>query len=160
MSSFWGNSARHLVVVGLLCSVGASDDGLSPIKPSTVHAQAAKPTKLPQVMRPGLRGVMSRHAEHAAGLTVSVALGAHDQTERHVNELLAEPRPAAPSPDDTSSLNQQLPAKWFALDEDFRLALGKLRDAARARKEEQTLAQLAAVMRACRACHRELKPRP
>jgi len=106
---------------------------------------------------------MSRHAEHAAGLTVSVALGAHDQTEQHVNELLSELKPAAPSPDDLSNLNQQLPAKWLALDADFRSALGKLGDAARARQEERIFRDFTTVMRSCRACHRELKagsPRP
>lgn len=160
MSSKRGNLILHRVVVALLCAVSASPDRLIPINPSTAHAQAAEPKELPHVMRPGLRAAMSRHAEHAAGLTVSVALGAHDQTERHLDELLSELRPAAPSPDDLSTLNQQLPAKWFALDADFRRALGKLREAVQARKEERILKELGAVMRACRACHRELHRSP
>jgi len=144
-------------VVTLLCSLSACADGAGPVEPSRAQAQPQKTEQLPQVMRAGVRAVMSRHSEHAAGLTVSIALGAHEQTERHVTELLSELRPAAPSPDDLSNLNQQLPAKWMTLDADFRRALGNLGDAVRARQDEQILREFGSVMRACRACHRELK---
>ncbi len=78
---------------------------------------------------------MSRHAAQASALTVSVALGDHDATSRHATELLEEPSLVPPSEADLGTLNQQLPAKFFALNEHFRAAVGKLRDAAGARSD-------------------------
>jgi len=100
---------------------------------------------------------MSRHAEQASALTVSVALGAHDVTSRHATELLEEPSLVPPSEAEPGTLNQQLPAKFFALDEHFRAAVGDLRDAARARSDEQTRLQFGTVLQACRDCHRTFK---
>jgi hypothetical protein len=100
---------------------------------------------------------MGRHAELASGLSVAVALGTHAEIERVTAELLAEPRPARPTGDDLSTLNQQLPAKLFALDDRFREALQELQTAAQARDEERTLTHHSAVIRACRTCHAALR---
>jgi len=147
-----------LIALGAMWTLSACADDLREVVEPAAHAQAAKPEQLPRVMGPGMKATMSRHAEKASALTVSVALGDYEQTRAHVSDLLSEPRPAAPSPDEPGSLNQQLPPKLFALDDGFRVALGKLRDAAGARDDEATLVQLGAVVRACRACHRTLRP--
>jgi cytochrome c553 len=123
---------------------------------SSHGVRAQESTTLPRAVRPGIRAAMSRHAEQASALTVSVALGSYDQTAEHVDSLLAEPRLAPPSSDPSSTLNQLLPTQLFELDDRFRASLGRLRKAAQAHDDEQSIAQLGAVVRACRACHRAL----
>ncbi len=144
------------VLVTLLALSACAVDARSRESPKA-QAQAASAPDLPHVMRRGFKGTMSRHAEQASALTVSVALGDHDATSRHATDLLEEPSLVAPSEADPGALNQQIPAKFFVLNEHFRVAVGKLRDAARARSDEQTRLQFGAVLQACRDCHRTFK---
>ncbi len=149
------HARRSFVLLALLLATDAGAQGTAPSHAAPTPAPAD--TKLPLAVRPGTRAAMSRHAELASALTVSVALGTHAEIERFTTELLTEPRPARPAGDDLSTFNQQLPAKLFTLDDDFRGALRKLQAAARARDDERTLTHHSAVIRACRACHSALR---
>lgn len=148
--------ALALLVFPLSLALGACDSVTSP----SVQAQERGASALPRVVRPGIKGAMSRHAEHASSLTVSVALGAYARTIEHVDALLAEPRPAPALADDPSTLNQVLPAQLFELDDAFRRALAKLRAAAEAHDDDLSILQLGATVRACRNCHRKLGAEP
>lgn len=145
--------ARVVPLLALCAMLGACDTASLPV----VEAQDGNPSALPRAVRPAFKAAMSRHAEYASMLTVSVALGAHEQTLENVDALLAEPRPAPAMADDPTTLNQVLPARLFELDEAFRAALGKLRGAAVAHDDELSITRLGSVLRACRNCHRALR---
>jgi hypothetical protein len=146
-------SALLALTIALSPVLGACDGSSVPL----ARAQEGSGSALPRAVRPGVKAAMSRHAEQASTLTVSVALGSYEQTIEHVNTLLSEPRPAPPMADDLSSLNQILPARLFELDDAFRSALVKLRTAAETRDDELSITRLGAVVRACRNCHRNLR---
>ena len=157
MQNIFKSSISLVAALGACFALSACAVEGHPDRSSKAQAQAGGARELPRVMGPSMKGTMSRHAQHAAALTLSVALGDYEGTSSHVSELLAEPMPAPPSSQEPSALNQQLPTKLFELNERFRTALGKLQGAARARDDEQTLLQFAGVVRSCRVCHRTLK---
>jgi hypothetical protein len=145
-----------VLAVAVSFALGACGDRSLP----SAKAQERSAPALPRAVRPGIKAAMSRHAEQASSLAVSVALGSYEQTMEHVDALLAEPRPAPPLADDLSTLNQLLPARLLELDDAFRSALVKLRGAAEARDDDMSITRLGAVVRACRNCHRRLREEP
>ena len=109
---------------------------------------------VPEVMRPGLRSAMGRHAEQASALTRAVALGLDEDVAQHASALLGEPSAARPLPNEAASLNDELPPKLFEDSEALRSALVDLRSSASAHESVRIVDRFATVLRACRDCHR------
>jgi hypothetical protein len=158
--------ALGLLVLGSVAGTAACRHGKTSVAPPERADQQSPPSypegtqELPNVMRPGLRAAMGRHAEHASALTRAAALGLHEETVAHATSLLEEPKLARPLPDSTGTLNEELPPKLFEIDDAFRSALVGLREAANARDDELTITRFASVLRTCRDCHRSFAKPP
>jgi len=124
--------------------------------PAPGHAPA--PVERPEGRLPRLAGIvleprMHRHAEELAALSLVVRAGDFAAVAEAAAAILAEPRLARPSPAAGATLNDELPARFFALQDDLIGAARAVEAAAAAHDRAALDAAYDALSATCSACH-------
>lgn len=110
-------------------------------------------TRLSESARAALATQMRAHAGGMTELTSAVTVLDYDAVAAAARRLLGEPRVARPLSNDAGELNSQLPARFFALQDQLRTDLGQVADAASARSAEKLADSFAATTKTCIRCH-------
>lgn len=109
--------------------------------------------RLSEPARAALRTQMHAHGAGMLELTTEVTLLDYDGAAATAQRILDEPRVARPVGNDATELNAQLPARFFALQDELRLRLQAIANTARTRDAESTAEAMGQTMRTCVRCH-------
>jgi cytochrome c556 len=121
--------------------------------------QAAPPQKLPAPKRlsPTARQIidkrMQRHSRDLIPLVRSVVMLDYDRTAKLADSIVEDTMLARPLTGDASELNNQLPEKFFTLQDDLRTQARTLSDAAKRHDPEAMSDAFGKLSRTCVRCH-------
>jgi hypothetical protein len=126
---------------------------------------ASPPVDRPAEPMPRLAGVvleprMERHADELAALRAAVSAVDFPRAAVAARTILAEPRLARPSPQAGITLNDELPARFFALQDQLIEATREVEAAAEASDRDALEDAFGALTGTCRSCHEVYRGHP
>jgi cytochrome c556 len=113
--------------------------------------RAAEP--MPRIAGIVLEPRMQRHADELADLRAAVSTVDFPRATAAARAILAEPRLARPSPQAGQTLNDELPSRFFALQDRMIEATREVEAAAGARDREALDDAFDSLASTCRSCH-------
>jgi hypothetical protein len=118
---------------------------------------AKKKLSSPRYISPAARMLldqrMERHGEAAMRLAISVVLLEYEESGQVAKMLSEEATLARPKAGELDTLNAQLPARFFELQEELRARAGELADAAAKRNDAAMATAYGKLTSACVSCH-------
>ncbi len=148
---------RHVQAFGLGALVTAFAVGavvlLAPSRRIAPERRLPIADRVPETARAALATQMHSHARGMMELVSTATVLDYDGVSASVQRLLAEPRVARPLSGDATEMNAQLPARFFALQDELRVNLQGVARAAAAHDPDALADSFAAVSKTCIRCH-------
>jgi len=138
-----------LMIQAVLCTVGA---GATPPTPAGGRPQSAR-TPLASSVKAALHTRMAGHEDDMAGLVHAVVLLQYEAAARTAHRIAAEPKLARAFGDDLSSVNAEIPLRFFELQDNLGQRASALEAAALARDDAALAEAYGRLAAACVACH-------
>jgi hypothetical protein len=128
------------------------------VLPAACHRNAAPPQERVDSGMPRIAGIvleprMRHHADELARLRTAVHTGDFPRAAAAARTILAQPRLARPSPAAGPTLNDELPARFFVLQDRMITATRAVEAAADACDRSALDSAFEALTSTCRSCH-------
>jgi cytochrome c556 len=141
------------LLVAIAVSIPADTRARGPISPTPAWPDFPAPGYLPPTARELLRTRMGRHVEQANQLLVAVLTLDHDAVAANAAEIAAEPKLSRFSGDLNDTVNQRLPERFFALQDELQIRATEVNRSAATGDNQAVARAFGKLTETCVNCH-------
>jgi hypothetical protein len=132
----------------------ATGSGPANVFDTTVRSTSLpEPEFFPPLAREILHRRMNRHGEDMLALVSSILMLNHQVSETLATEIVREPLLGRPTPADPDTLNVQLPARFFGLQDELKDRARSVAQAAQGKHNQKLVQSLGRLIETCVSCH-------